>query len=108
MISSVAVGAAPASAAARAGSSRLACKRGEAGRAGAATSRGASQAVASSRDAARRSRLMGPPRRRWRSATVGIVPPHGGKTRSEEHTPELQSRGHLVCRLLLEKKKQLT
>src|SRR5690625_1323450 len=29
------------------------------------------------------------------------------KTRSEEHTSELQSRGHLVCRLLLEKKKHL-
>src|SRR5207253_11047125 len=29
--------------------------------------------------------------------------PHG--LRSEEHTSELQSRGHLVCRLLLEKKK---
>src|SRR5690625_6478278 len=28
-----------------------------------------------------------------------------GKNRSEEHTSELQSRGHLVCRLLLEKKK---
>src|SRR5690625_6828597 len=28
--------------------------------------------------------------------------------RSEEHTSELQSRGHLVCRLLLEKKKELT
>src|SRR5690625_5597704 len=28
-------------------------------------------------------------------------------TRSEEHTSELQSRGHLVCRLLLEKKKQM-
>src|SRR5690625_6818405 len=27
------------------------------------------------------------------------------KPRSEEHTSELQSRGHLVCRLLLEKKK---
>src|SRR2546422_7365795 len=27
--------------------------------------------------------------------------------RSEEHTSELQSRLHLVCRLLLEKKKQL-
>src|SRR5690625_6672660 len=26
--------------------------------------------------------------------------------RSEEHTSELQSRGHLVCRLLLEKKKK--
>src|SRR5690625_6215608 len=27
--------------------------------------------------------------------------------RSEEHTSELQSRGHLVCRLLLEKKKAI-
>src|SRR5437870_8279212 len=27
-----------------------------------------------------------------------------GSLRSEEHTSELQSRGHLVCRLLLEKK----
>src|SRR5690625_6386480 len=27
------------------------------------------------------------------------------QNRSEEHTSELQSRGHLVCRLLLEKKK---
>src|SRR5207253_7690140 len=27
------------------------------------------------------------------------------RCRSEEHTSELQSRGHLVCRLLLEKKK---
>src|SRR2546429_4607685 len=30
------------------------------------------------------------------------------RTRSEEHTSELQSRLHLVCRLLLEKKKQAT
>src|SRR5437660_5124960 len=30
----------------------------------------------------------------------------GGPARSEEHTSELQSRGHLVCRLLLEKKKK--
>src|SRR5437660_9621513 len=29
-----------------------------------------------------------------------------GSRRSEEHTSELQSRGHLVCRLLLEKKKK--
>src|SRR5207253_804607 len=28
------------------------------------------------------------------------------RVRSEEHTSELQSRGHLVCRLLLEKKKK--
>src|SRR5690625_6039607 len=31
--------------------------------------------------------------------------PGAGPFRSEEHTSELQSRGHLVCRLLLEKKK---
>src|SRR5690625_5488125 len=31
-----------------------------------------------------------------------------GYERSEEHTSELQSRGHLVCRLLPEKKKQHT
>src|SRR5439155_25628520 len=30
----------------------------------------------------------------------------GDYARSEEHTSELQSRGHLVCRLLLEKKKK--
>src|SRR3712207_7522492 len=34
--------------------------------------------------------------------TCGLVP------RSEEHTSELQSRQYLVCRLLLEKKKQKT
>src|SRR5690625_5950727 len=34
---------------------------------------------------------------------VGFVP-----ARSEEHTSELQSRGHLVCRLLLEKKNKTT
>src|SRR3989442_11203337 len=31
-----------------------------------------------------------------------------GWARSEEHTSELQSRPHLVCRLLLEKKKKIT
>src|SRR5437870_8302539 len=31
---------------------------------------------------------------------------HAVDGRSEEHTSELQSRGHLVCRLLLEKKKE--
>src|SRR5947208_11790190 len=31
-----------------------------------------------------------------------------GATRSEEHTSELQSPDHLVCRLLLEKKKKKT
>src|SRR5690625_5779810 len=32
--------------------------------------------------------------------------PARSSCRSEEHTSELQSRGHLVCRLLLEKKKK--
>src|SRR5207253_6513006 len=31
-------------------------------------------------------------------------PDRAARARSEEHTSELQSRGHLVCRLLLEKK----
>src|SRR2546422_5557216 len=31
---------------------------------------------------------------------------HSARKRSEEHTSELQSRLHLVCRLLLEKKKK--
>src|SRR2546422_7222054 len=35
-----------------------------------------------------------------------LMPPDGRRRiRSEEHTSELQSRLHLVCRLLLEKKK---
>src|SRR5690625_6931589 len=37
---------------------------------------------------------------------LGDLGAHGvDDRRSEEHTSELQSRGHLVCRLLLEKKK---
>src|SRR5690625_6975139 len=38
-------------------------------------------------------------------ASAGVLEHAGIKIRSEEHTSELQSRGHLVCRLLLEKKK---
>src|SRR2546422_6544275 len=34
-----------------------------------------------------------------------VTTQQGQKARSEEHTSELQSRLHLVCRLLLEKKK---
>src|SRR5256884_1469274 len=37
---------------------------------------------------------------------AGPAPAGGGAARSEEHTSELQSRLHLVCRLLLEKKKK--
>src|SRR5437660_10887495 len=40
------------------------------------------------------------------SGIRGQVQSAAGGIRSEEHTSELQSRGHLVCRLLLEKKKK--
>src|SRR5439155_23232471 len=49
-------------------------------------------------------------RRRWRGVAIHDALADGGTGilahRSEEHTSELQSRGHLVCRLLLEKKKK--
>src|SRR6266498_5358668 len=38
----------------------------------------------------------------------GPCPVQAEANRSEEHTSELQSRPHLVCRLLLEKKKKLS
>src|SRR3990172_6321664 len=44
----------------------------------------------------------------WSSLNIGISSRQGAHQvaqRSEEHTAELQSRLHLVCRLLLEKKK---
>src|SRR5438552_14996159 len=40
-----------------------------------------------------------------RLCVIGEIPQKKG--RSEEHTSELQSPDHLVCRLLLEKKKKL-
>src|SRR2546429_5822999 len=43
-----------------------------------------------------------PPPTSWVRSSCGR-----GLSRSEEHTSELQSRLHLVCRLLLEKKKTL-
>src|SRR2546422_7237063 len=63
-----------------------------------------------------------PPRRRARRAAATVRPGPSGRDpagtgetggtarprRSEEHTSELQSRLHLVCRLLLEKKKKQT
>src|SRR5207253_4675048 len=39
-------------------------------------------------------------------SACGALRPRACGRRSEEHTSELQSRGHLVCRLLLEKKKK--
>src|SRR2546422_1998881 len=41
-----------------------------------------------------------------RGRATGGLASRDGERRSEEHTSELQSRLHLVCRLLLEKKKQ--
>src|SRR2546429_1316989 len=46
-----------------------------------------------------------PGRRSARTGTPVWWPAHS-RARSEEHTSELQSRLHLVCRLLLEKKKK--
>src|SRR5437870_13565374 len=52
------------------------------------------------------------PRARRAQARSRRLPPRQQRAlavlvqRSEEHTSELQSRGHLVCRLLLEKKKK--
>src|SRR3712207_8223476 len=40
------------------------------------------------------------------AATLGRVDNSVTRERSEEHTSELQSRQYLVCRLLLEKKKE--
>src|SRR3712207_8791270 len=39
------------------------------------------------------------------AAELGDLPLAAAQARSEEHTSELQSRQYLVCRLLLEKKK---
>src|SRR3712207_7697467 len=61
---------------------------------------------------ARRGRVRGQARPRHRRPAVGRADrPRGDlerrtpRARSEEHTSELQSRQYLVCRLLLEKKK---
>src|SRR5258708_13032193 len=55
--------------------------------------------------------LFRSPGRRFRIRGADQSPRFGGRpgrgrTRSEEHTSELQSPDHLVCRLLLEKKKK--
>src|SRR5689334_25415768 len=62
--------------------------------------------------------VPGPPNRRWSGTAVvqalgssstvrpgSSLPSRYSRLRSEEHTSELQSQFHLVCRLLLEKKK---
>src|SRR5690625_6237988 len=63
--------------------------------------------------------LIGPNQSNWASVKDPTIVQYNGlshiyatvfdtalNSRSEEHTSELQSRGHLVCRLLLEKKKK--
>src|SRR3989442_5927382 len=50
----------------------------------------------------RNEEVIAPHTTQW-SSTLLLNP--GFRWRSEEHTSELQSRPHLVCRLLLEKKK---
>src|SRR2546422_7853726 len=45
-----------------------------------------------------------PSRAPWCARSGVCAPGAAGRLRSEEHTSELQSRLHLVCRLLLEKK----
>src|SRR5437899_9405305 len=58
-----------------------------------------------------KSESFSPARSRWRTSSryTGSAPftrtPYTASGRSEEHTSELQSLRHLVCRLLLEKKK---
>src|SRR5690348_17583970 len=56
------------------------------------------------RQAAGAARAAGHPRHPACAARAGRALGHG--RRSEEHTSELQSPVHLVCRLLLEKKKK--
>src|SRR2546422_4157871 len=57
-----------------------------------------------------RSGARGGLRQRGRAGDAHAPAVHreGRRGRSEEHTSELQSRLHLVCRLLLEKKKKIT
>src|SRR5689334_23818085 len=50
-------------------------------------------------------RLRRPRRARERVRRRPVAPEVALRARSEEHTSELQSQFHLVCRLLLEKKK---
>src|SRR5258708_28614095 len=57
-----------------------------------------------SRDAARRRRRQQPAGCKERGSFAFVI--LSSNSRSEEHTSELQSPDHLVCRLLLEKKKK--
>src|SRR5215813_1438363 len=67
---------------------------------------GTSSSIASSNVPRRAPMTISPDSITSVNSTVLISSPLG--KRSEEHTSELQSRPHLVCRLLLEKKKKNT
>src|SRR5205814_7926486 len=54
----------------------------------------------------KRTERRAPMRGCWYNASELVVPFFCSRRRSEEHTSELQSLRHLVCRLLLEKKKK--
>src|SRR5689334_25306982 len=65
-----------------------------------------------SRQTARRRPTAPPAQASWRPGATGAsscLPARAASAtaRSEEHTSELQSQFHLVCRLLLEKKKKI-
>src|SRR5947209_12145867 len=65
--------------------------------------------LAGGRDALQGQRRVGRLRHLQRGASPADPTPHLREVlplRSEEHTSELQSRQYLVCRLLLEKKKE--
>src|SRR5439155_6030873 len=53
-------------------------------------------------------RLMYPILADFSTAVTGLIASGDGGRRSGEHTSELQSRGHLVCRSLLEKRNHYT
>src|SRR5690625_5506605 len=78
------------------------CTPGAPGACEGATSDGARRTMSRRPSAERRCSSTSGPVRSTATTPSGLI----GKERSEEHTSELQSRGHLVCRLLLEKKKR--
>src|SRR5690625_5814888 len=65
---------------------------------------GRSSRILSTRTAARLPSSLASSTAWWE--TLSSAASTADRMRSEEHTSELQSRGHLVCRLLLEKKKK--
>src|SRR5437899_8790556 len=70
-------------------------------------SRGLSRPQGHSVSPGARPRWQGPARSgKTKRSVDGAAPRYPRENRSEEHTSELQSLRHLVCRLLLEKKKK--